>query len=141
MVCFFGILPTLLKAPATTTPEEIKKTAKWTGLSFGVGGILSAVGWFYMLYVAFIHYGTDATLLWKQVWAEGHPSIKFMAIDAAVLWLGIVLHIASRKMSSAVEAVMLTPIFGPGAACCMSVVALEMESANKMTNQQTKKAK
>jgi hypothetical protein len=141
MICFFGILPTLLKPPTITTPQEVMKTARWTGLSFGVGGILSAIGWFYMLYVAFIHYGTDVQALWKDLWAEGHPSIKFMAIDASVLWLGVILYIASRKMSSAMEALMLTPLFGPGAACCMAVVALEMESASTLAKQQSKKTK
>lgn len=141
LVCFFGLLPTFLKAPTTVTSKEIMSTAKSTGMSFGIGGAIAAIGWVVMLYITFIHYGTDVQLLWKSLWTEGHPSVKFMTIDASILYLGVVLHLASRSIESAAKAILMTPFFGPGAACCLEVVNLEMDSANVLAKQQSKKSK
>lgn len=127
IVCFTGIATTLLKAPDNATQQQVSQTAKSSAVSIGIGGLLSTCGWYYVLYVAYIHFGTDVTTLVQAVWTEAHPSIKFMAVDAAILWLGLILHIATRSTNGALQAILLTPFYGPGGAVCMSLASLEMD--------------
>jgi hypothetical protein len=139
MICFFGFAPTLLKAPENPTPQQMSKAARSSAVSFGIGGLVSTGGWFYMLSLVYLHYGTDFSTLVESIWTNAHPSIKFMTVDATILWLGLILHIATRKLSSAAEAVALTPIFGPGGACCMALASLESDRAVAVSGKGSKK--
>ncbi|KAG7352123.1 hypothetical protein IV203_008171 [Nitzschia inconspicua] len=138
IICFLGLAPTLLSAPDNATNKQVAQASRTSAISFGIGGLISTCGWFYMLYVVYLHFGTDLPTLFQAVWTEAHPSIKFMSVDASILWMGLVFHIATRKLSSAVEAVVLTPLFGPGGACCMALASLESDRAAAQ-NKGTKK--
>ncbi|CAB9523119.1 expressed unknown protein [Seminavis robusta] len=134
LICLTGLIAWILGPPATPTQKDVAASAEAAGVSFGMGGILALLGWFYMIYTVLINYGMDYEALWKDLWTDAHPSIQFMSIDASVLWVGLVLHIASRKLSSVAEVLLLTPFFGPGAACCMALASLEMDRVPPVSN-------
>ena len=140
-ICLIAALPRLLKPPQTAPSDEILSTAQSAGLSLGLGGVISFIGWMYLLYVTYTQYGSNVQAFRKDVWSEAHPSVQFMTIDAAILWLGVMIHIATRNVRIALEAVLTTPLFGPGAAGCMALVSLEVDSASKLAKQQIKKNK
>jgi hypothetical protein len=136
ILCFIGLAPYFLPPPTNPTPKDIALGAESAALSFGIGGVVALLGWFYLVYTVLATYGTDYQALYKDVWGEAHPSIQFMTIDATVLWVGLVLHIASRKMSSVGEVLLLTPFFGPGAACSMALASIEMDRMPTLGNVQ-----
>jgi hypothetical protein len=127
LICVFACAPALFKAPDGATPQQGEQSSRFSAISFGVGGLVSTVGWFYMVYLVCIHFGTDYRTLFQAVWTNAHPAVKFASIDAFILWVGLILHIATRNFSSMMEAVMLTPFFGPGGACCMALASLEAD--------------
>jgi hypothetical protein len=130
LICVFAYAPALFETPdETATPQQVAQTSRSSAISFGVGGLVSTVGWFYMLYLVYMHFGTDYQTLFQAIWTNAHPAVKFASIDAFILWVGMILHIATRKVSSVVEAIALTPLFGPGGACCMALASLEVDRA------------
>jgi hypothetical protein len=129
LICVFANAPALFKAPDTATPQQLAQTSRSSAMSFGIGGLVSTVGWFYLLYVFYIHFGTDYQTLFQAIWTTAHPAVKLASIDAFILWVGLIMHIATRKVSGMVEAIALTPLFGPGGACCMALASLEADRA------------
>lgn len=111
------------------TKPEATRNSEMVALSYGITGFISLLGWFYLMYVIMTTYNTDFEMVWKDVWAEAIPPVRFMAIDACVVWAGMVLHIGSRSFKGMVEAIVYTPFFGPGAACAMVLASLELENA------------
>jgi len=115
-----------------TPPEELNsglasKTMKTIAMSYIYAAIIAWIGWVFLVYIAWIHYGTDVSAFWADAWAEANPSVAFMAIDAIVFYLALVIYIAYCRLSGALEALVLTPLFGPGTACALVMSQLEME--------------
>lgn len=81
------------------------------------------LGWWWAIIVPKILgvYGLDPVVIWSAIWTAAHPSVKFMTIDAVVLWLGMVMYIAAEDLFGAFVALVTAPLLGPGASC---VVAL-----------------
>ena len=117
---------------AKTAKVDAVKDKEIAAISYGLAGIVSLLGWFYLAWVVNSLYGTDYDMLWKDVWADTSPVIQFMAIDATFLWGGLVLHIGSRSFKSLIEAVLFTPFFGPGGACAMALASLELSDAQAL---------
>jgi len=109
---------------------DIVESGKTAAMSFGFGGMLAVLGWIYLIFVAVKAYVFDYQGLWQDLWAgpDASPAVRFMTIDAGILYVGLILHIGSRSLSSMVEALLLTPFFGPAAACCMALAANEKEN-------------
>jgi hypothetical protein len=64
-----------------------------------------------------------------EIWEEANASVAFMTIDTGVLYLGILIFIGYENAWKALKALFLTPLLGPGAACCIALKDLENESA------------
>ena len=108
------------------------KSAEIAAVSYGLIGLVTLLGWFYLTWVALSLYGTDFDMLWKDIWADTSPVVQFMAINATFLWGSLVLHIASRSFKSMIEAVLFTFFFGPGAACAMTLASLELSYVQEL---------
>lgn len=70
---------------------------------------------FYLASLSYASLGAARTALW----AEATPAVAFMTIDAGVLFLGLLLHLASTAPAEAVAALAASPLLGPGAACAL----------------------
>eukprot|EP00565_Helicotheca_tamesis_P008251 CAMPEP_0185733684 /NCGR_PEP_ID=MMETSP1171-20130828/20293_1 /TAXON_ID=374046 /ORGANISM="Helicotheca tamensis, Strain CCMP826" /LENGTH=339 /DNA_ID=CAMNT_0028403469 /DNA_START=83 /DNA_END=1102 /DNA_ORIENTATION=- len=86
----------------------------------------------YLLVVAYQTYGLAFDELWRDIWSEAGPSVAFMTIDTGVLYLGELLFIAYHSEWKAFKAFLMTPLVGPGAACCIVLKELEGEGSNAL---------
>ena len=80
--------------------------------------MLAFTGYAANIYLASLSYaslGETRTALW----AEATPAVAFMTIDAGVLFLSLLLHLASTAPAEAVAALAASPLLGPGAACAL----------------------
>lgn len=64
-----------------------------------------------------MEYGVDVEALWNALWVKADPCVKFMTVDAVVVFLAAVLYIATVDPVDAIVALVLSPGLGPGAAC------------------------
>lgn len=126
--CLPGLLLVADKAPSTISKEDANKSADILSFAYGMGGVVSLVGWFFLLYTALTHYGLDPTALARDVWFEATPEVRFMTIDGVVLWLGLLAYIGLRDLWRMVEAAAWAAIFGPGAAFSMVMASMELEA-------------
>jgi hypothetical protein len=93
---------------------------------------VSLLAWYALVYIAYSTYGTDVLALWRAVWTDANASVAFMTIDAIVLFVAILLYLAYRSLESCIQAMALTPILGPGAACAFVMADLELEAVASM---------
>ncbi|GKY92101.1 hypothetical protein MPSEU_000181500 [Mayamaea pseudoterrestris] len=134
------IAPTVLywldpPSQTSTTPSPLaqKQSSQLIAMAYGASGVVSLLGWYFLLYVAWTRYETNVAAFLSDVWgATSNPFVRFMTIDALVLWLAVLIHIGFRNVGSAVEAVLLTPLFGPGAACAMALSGVETMEEQKL---------
>ena len=139
MVCTPGLLLAFDKAPTTISKDQAIKNAETAALAYGIGGIFSLLGYFYIAYTALTHYGLDSEALLNDVWFEANPAVKFMTIDCVVFWLAGLLFIGTRSLRRMVEALLTTPFFGPGAACGIALASLEMDASPVWTQDEAGK--
>ena len=92
--------------------------AKALGHAYALAGVLAFMGYaanFYLASLSYASLGAARTALW----AEATPAVAFMTIDAGVLFLGLLLHLASTAPAEAVAALAASLLLGPGAACAL----------------------
>ena len=98
-------------------------------------------GWYTLVVIAVNHYvldNSDASLL-EDLWTNAGPSVKFMVIDTAVLFLSFLQYIAYRGGEfRALKAFGLSMILGPASACCQVLIEIEEEEGEK-EKEETKK--
>jgi len=99
------------------TPEQVAQGAIATSRAFAVSSLMAFGFWIAILYVAYQEYGLDYEALLNALWIEADPCVKFMTVDAVVLFLAAVLYIASVDPIDAFVALLLSLGLGPGAAC------------------------
>ena len=114
------------------TFENIKKSANLVQNALSAVAVMSFVFWLCLVAGAYDAYGFAFVALWSDIWTDAGPSVAFMTIDAGVLFLGMLLFIAYQSESKAFKTVVLTPIVGPGAACCMTFKELEHDAASAL---------
>lgn len=121
--------------PTKATPTTVS-TAVWAYRATMIAAFLTYA---VLVYIAYITYGTNVVALWEDVWTNAGPSVAFMTIDTLVLFAGVCLHLAFRSTTAAMKAVVLTPLLGPGAACCLAMAELEetTEKAKKVTHEKS----
>jgi hypothetical protein len=136
-----ALLPVFLWGVAV--PENSKEQriqgARAASFAYIVAGVIAFFGWWFLVYVAWSSYGTDHAALWKDLWTDAKPCVAFMTIDAGVLWLAMVICIAFQSLPHATEALLMTPLFGPGAACSFAMARLEVENPSSSADDKTKK--
>lgn len=93
---------------------------------------LSFLFWACLVKTAYSSYGFEIDTLWNEIWEEANASVAFMTIDTGVLYLGILLFIGYENAWNAFKALFLTPLLGPGAACCIALKDLENKSTSAM---------
>lgn len=123
------------KSPALEiTAQNIKKSSGAIQTAYTSLAIVGFVFWWCLVAVAFQSYGFAVDLLWRDVWVKAGASVAFMTVDTGVLYLGVILLIAYESERKAAKALALTPLVGPGAACCMIFKELEFEGAAALLN-------
>lgn len=93
---------------------------------------LSFLFWACLVKAAYSSYGFSIGTLWDDIWEEANASVGFMTIDTGVLYLGILIFIGYENAWKALKALFLTPLVGPGAACCVALKDLENDSTSAM---------
>ena len=68
--------------------------AKALGHAYALAGVLAFMGYAANVYLASLSY-TSLGAACTALWAEATPAVAFMTIDAGVLFLGLLLHLAS----------------------------------------------
>mmetsp|Transcript_12103 Transcript_12103/g.28492 ORF Transcript_12103/g.28492 Transcript_12103/m.28492 type:complete len:668 (+) Transcript_12103:329-2332(+) len=92
--------------------------AKALGHAYALAGVLAFMGYAANVYLASLSY-TSLGAACTALWAEATPAVAFMTIDAGVLFLGLLLHLASTAPAEAVAALAASLLLGPGAACAL----------------------
>ena len=132
LVLFGLIMYTDKSASLVATNEEITKCNNAIQKVYSFTAVVSFVGWACLVAVAYESYGLALDKLWNDIWVEAGPSVGFMTIDTGVLFLGVLLFIGYEDGLKALKAVLLTPLVGPGASCCMVLKELENEATSKL---------
>jgi hypothetical protein len=114
------------------SPENIARSYGSIRRAYSILAFVCLVFWFCLVYVAHQSYGFNFNELWRDVWTEAGPSVAFMTVDTGVLYLGALLNIAYQSEWRAIKALAMTPIIGPGAACCMALNDIEKAAANAL---------
>ena len=128
-----ALTPILLwgdKEPPLSDSKAIRDGADIAAKAYAIAGILSLLVWVFLLFVVFAEFGFHPMALYAHVWSEADSAVAFMTIDATVLWLGLIVCIASRKLQGGIEALLLAPIFGPGGAAALVLAGLEIEKTD-----------
>jgi len=149
--------PLLAFAPAVGLWDDAASSAKKTASSgskfdgrgmygvvkaYSIAGVVSFCGYAGIVFLAFSKYGLEYQTLLSDLWGSNY-AVTFMMIDAAVLFGGLFLYLmyASSKWTQLLEIVVMTPVFGPGAACSMILAQLEMEQGAQQSIAATSEAK
>lgn len=115
-----------------TNPENVSRSFSSVRSAYIMLAMLSFVLWMVLVIVAYQSYGFNLHELWRNIWVDAGPCVAFMTIDTGVLYLGALLNISYQSEWSAMKAIMITPIFGPGAACCMVLNDIEKDATNSL---------
>lgn len=111
-------------------PSNISKSVRGIRLAYSVMEMVSFIIWLGLVVVIHRTYGLFSLAnIWRDIWVEAGPCVAFMTVDAGVLYLGALLYIAYHDEWKAALAIFLTPLVGPGAACCRALVDLEGDAA------------
>lgn len=122
LVCWGRLLP-----PQLISSKDAIQSAKAVAFSFGVAGGIAFLGWIYVSYLFVTNYGADLGRFWNDVWSSAGPTTQALFVDAVAMCAALLVHIASRYSLSAVEALLLMPFIGPGAACALELATVELE--------------
>ena len=140
-----ALLPALLyglPAPKDGSRDIIKKGTEATCKAYLRSSIIAfSIWWFILHKVWSSYYGygrggmiADSTSsLWKDLWTEANPAVAFMTIDCLVLWASMLLFIGYHNTTDAVTALLLTPLLGPGASCCVVMAEIESDKLSSGT--------
>jgi hypothetical protein len=101
--------------------------------SYWIAGVAAFLMWAAVLATAAIHYGLDIGLLKKDCWTEAHGLVRLMAVDAAILYAGLLAYIGYIRTSAVVETIIQTVFFGPGAAVAATLAVFELERSPCLT--------
>lgn len=118
--------------------QNIKRSSEAIQKAYTLLATFSFVFYWVLVAIAFQTYGVAVDLLLRDIWVEAAPSVAFMTVDTGVLYLGELLLIAYESEWKAVKALLLTPLVGPGAACCVALKELESEGAAALMDKEKK---
>jgi len=118
-----------LHPPSKPVSEKQKNLTIYAVVfAYSVAGALAFLCWALWVFRAFSAYGLDYQLMIDDLWnTPASGSVKFMSIDDLVLYASLVLYIAYHRFTAAIECLLQTLLFGPGASVAMILAQLEME--------------
>jgi hypothetical protein len=111
-------------------PPNDKATSRMTYsviTSYSIAGSLSFLLWAAVVATIVLNYRLDYQSLVKDCWTDAHGFVRFMTIDAIVLYLGMLAYVGYVRTSAVAETLLQTVFFGPGAALAATMATLEME--------------
>jgi len=124
---------------AVTKESQIASAAAVSKL-YKVMMVPGFIGWFLLVGVAYTSYGTSLSSLWNDIWVNASPSVGFMTIDTATLYLGVLMFIAYRHGEiKAVKTLILTAVLGPATAALFVIDEAENEMDFAQLNDDKKK--
>lgn len=109
------------------TRENITRSNDLIQKSYNILALVSFIFYSCLMAVVYQTYGFAFHEVWRDIWTEAGPSVAFMTIDTGVLFVGVLLFIAYHCEWKAMRALLMTPLLGPGAACCVVLKELENE--------------
>lgn len=125
----------LMLTPKPSYDDDGMAGRKASALTYAVSGVIALVWWCHFLYVGFSEYGFNL----MAIDINASPFVKFMGMDAGVLWIALLIHIASRSsMQQMMEAIIATPFFGPGSAVAMVLASIEVEKISGVSKTKKK---
>ncbi|GFH55571.1 hypothetical protein CTEN210_12047 [Chaetoceros tenuissimus] len=83
--------------------------------------------WYALLFVTFDNLEGS---LWDAIWTNAGPSVRFMTIDAGILYLAYIMWFAFHSEIIAIKVLLLTFVVGPGGAGLIMLGKLEELKAN-----------
>mmetsp|Transcript_14538 Transcript_14538/g.42599 ORF Transcript_14538/g.42599 Transcript_14538/m.42599 type:complete len:810 (+) Transcript_14538:54-2483(+) len=113
-----ALLPLLLSLIPAPAAEQAAAGARALSRAYAAAAALAFVGYTANLCLAGLAFGSPRAAV-GALWAEAPPAVAFMSIDAGVLFLGLLLHLASTSPAEALAALLASPLVGPGAACAL----------------------
>jgi len=133
-IVLLGVIYWMVKDPDPKDLKLAKKSAQLSGRAFGFAGILSLFVWIYLVLVVIIpEYGYSISAVLKDLWGKDvNSSVKFMVIDAVVLWIGGLIAIGFRNWQAGLEALFYSFIFGPGAGPALVLAGLTADDEEEI---------
>lgn len=95
--------------------------------AYSIAGGAAFTLWCIIVFVAFSHYGFEYKDLIQDIWTQANPSVAFMTVDMIGVYSSLLLYIAYCSPLKAMEALLHTLFFGPGAACAAIMAEMEMD--------------
>jgi len=115
--------------PSKDSEDEIQVGKRAAALVYRVLMIFALLMHIILVYVISSVYGINLVVMFRAVWTDANASVAFMTVDCLILYSGICVYLAFRSGRAAIKAVALTPVLGPGAACCLVMAGMEAEDA------------
>jgi hypothetical protein len=119
LVCWFMDPPSNDKATSRMTYSVVT--------SYSIAGSLAFLLWAAVVATIVLNYRFDYQSLVKDCWTDAQGSVRFMTIDAVILYLGMLAYVGYVRTSAVAETLLQTVFFGPGAALAATMATLEME--------------
>ena len=103
------------KAAADVTPEDVSRGAIASSNCYLIVSFVSMAVWGTVLRAIREEYGLSSDAMKAGLWFDADPSVRFMVIDAVVLFACALAYVASVDPIDSVAALLISPIIGPGA--------------------------
>ena len=103
------------KAAADVTPQDVSRGAIASSNCYLIVSFVSMAMWGTVLRAILGEYGLSSDAMKAGLWFDADPSVRFMVIDAVVLFAGALAYVASVDPIDSVAALLISPIIGPGA--------------------------
>lgn len=117
------------------TAQNVKTTIRAVKNAYRLLMLVSFVGWVCLVAIAYQSYGTSVGDIWKDIWVDANASVAFMTIDTGVFYLALLIFVAYHSEVKAMKMLLVTPILGPGAAGCLVLRELEVETMTKYSKE------
>jgi hypothetical protein len=139
------------KAAADVTPQDVSRGAIASSNCYLIVSVVSMAMWGTVLRAIMSEYGLSLDAMKAGLWFDADPAVRFMVIDAFVLFAGALAYVASVDPIDSVASLLVSPIIGPGASVGLMLwgherlrdgkvkAALRIASEQKQMQQKKKK--
>lgn len=95
--------------------------------AYSKAAILAGALWLFVVGLAVQTYGFHASAVYQGLWSESHPNVKYLLLEGIGVFVGLLTYLAYVRESAAIRAFLLTLVLGPGTACAVVMMGLEVE--------------
>lgn len=103
------------KAADAVTPQDVSRGAIASSNCYLIVSVVAMAMWVTVLRASFAEYGLSSDAMKAGMWFDADPAVRFMVLDAVVLFAGALAYVASVDPVDAAAALLISPIIGPGA--------------------------